>query len=155
PDQPYAHADGPADIFARIGELDLLLLDSSVPGKPYGRLEPRTLAWLEAELRSSATRPALLLLHHPPFATGIEHMDVQNLHNATALEGVIRRHPRARLIAAGHVHRAVLTQFAGIAATIAPVPNHAVALDLAAALPPSLMVEPPAFHLHAWFAGSG
>src|SRR4051794_41148329 len=85
PRQPYAHRDGPADMFARVGELDLLLLDSSVPGQSYGLLEPRTLAWLEAELRSSATRPALLFLHHPPFVTGIEHMDVQNLHNAAAL----------------------------------------------------------------------
>lgn len=155
PSQPYAHPDGPADIFARAGGLDLLLLNSSVPGKPHGLLEPRTLAWLEAELRSSATRPALIFLHHPPFVTGIEHMDVQNLHNAPALEAIVRRHPRARLVAAGHVHRAVLTQFAGIAATIAPAPNHAVALDLEAAMPPSFTVEPPAFHLHAWFPGAG
>ena len=29
-------------------------------------------------------------------------------------------------------------------------PNHAVALDLCATLPPSLKVEPPGLHLHAW-----
>ena len=82
-------------------------------------------------------------------------MDVQNLRNATALGDILRRHPRARLVAAGHVHRATLTQFAGCLATICPAPNHAVALDLDESLPPSFKVEPPAFHVHAWFAGDG
>ena len=70
-----------------------------------------------------------------------------------ALAAIVCKHPRARLIAAGHVHRATLTSFAGIAATICPAPNHAVALDLDGHLPSSFMVEPPAFHLHAWFPG--
>jgi hypothetical protein len=43
--------------------------------------------------------------------------------------------------------------FEGIATTICPAPNHAVALDLAETLPPSFKLEPPAFHLHAWFPG--
>jgi hypothetical protein len=51
------------------------------------------------------------------------------------------------------VHRALSTSFAGRAATICPALNHAVDLDLAAARVPSLVVEPPALHLHAWFAG--
>jgi hypothetical protein len=58
-----------------------------------------------------------------------------------------------QLIASGHVHRAVLTAFAGIPCTICPAPNHAVALDLAESRAPSFVVEPPAFHLHVWFSG--
>jgi 3',5'-cyclic AMP phosphodiesterase CpdA len=109
--------------------------------------------WLDGKLAASASRPALLFLHHPPFVTGIMHMDVQNLRNADALAAILRRHPRMRLVASGHVHREALTTFAGVATTICPAPNHAVALDLAAQWPPSFKVEPPAFHLHAWFAG--
>ena len=98
--------------------------------------------------------PAFLFLHHPPFVTGIAHMDRQNLRNADELSGVLARHRRARLVAAGHVHRDTMTTlFAGIAATICPAPNHAVALDLGGRLPPSFMVEPPAFHVHAWVPG--
>jgi 3',5'-cyclic-AMP phosphodiesterase len=63
----------------------------------------------------------------------------------------VRRHPRVRLVAAGHVHRATLASFAGVAATICPAPNHAVDLDLAELRAPSFRVEPPAFHLHVWF----
>ena len=82
-------------------------------------------------------------------------MDRQNLRNAGELSALVRRHPRARLVAAGHVHRATLTMFAGIAATICPAPNYAVALDLGAACRLLVLVEPPAFHLHAWFGGAG
>jgi 3',5'-cyclic AMP phosphodiesterase CpdA len=78
-------------------------------------------------------------------------MDRQNLHNADALAEIVRRHPRVRHIAAGHVHRATVTQFAGVPATICPAPNHAVALDLTELIAPSFTVDPPAFHLHAWF----
>ena len=136
-----------------VGDLDLLLIDSSVPGQPHGELDAETLAWLDATLGASTNRPALLFLHHPPFITGITHMDVQNLRNADALAATLRKHQRVRLIASGHVHRATLTTFAGIAATICPAPNHTVALDLDARLPPSFAIEPPAFHLHAWFPG--
>lgn len=149
----YAQSSGALNSLHAIGPLDLVLLDSSVPGKPHGELEAPTLAWLDATLALSSTRPALIFLHHPPFVTGIHHMDVQNLRNAGALANVLRRHPRARLVAAGHVHRAALTQFFGVPATICPAPNHAVALDLEESFPPSFKVEPPAFHLHTWFSG--
>jgi 3',5'-cyclic AMP phosphodiesterase CpdA len=144
-------AQEPMNLVRTVGELDILLLDSTVPGAAHGELDATTLAWLDAALGASATRPALLFLHHPPFVTGIGHMDVQNLRNAEALAALLRKHKRTQLVAAGHVHRATMTQFAGIAATICPAPNHAVALDLEGRWPPALILEPPAFHLHVWF----
>jgi 3',5'-cyclic AMP phosphodiesterase CpdA len=151
--QAYAFPRGALHSVREVGGVDVVLIDSVTPGENYGTLDADGLAWLETVLSASTTRPALLFLHHPPFVTGIAHMDVQNLSNAGDLAAVLRRHRRGRLVAAGHVHRAVLTSFAGIAATICPAPNHAVALDLDARLPPSCTIEPPAFHLHAWFAG--
>jgi 3',5'-cyclic-AMP phosphodiesterase len=155
PNAAYAFSSGPLDQKIELAELDLVLLDSSVPGKPHGMLDAATLQWLEATLASSAERPALLFLHHPPFITGIWHMDRQNLHNSGELAPIIRRHPRVQLIAAGHVHRATLTVFAGVPCTICPAPNHAVDLDLDRLREPSFRVEPPAFHLHTWFPGEG
>ncbi len=153
--QAYAFPAGPLNQHFQVGGLDLVLLDSSVPGKPHGELDAPTLRWLEAALASSADKPALVFLHHPPFKAGIWHMDRQNLLNAGELAPIIRRHPRVQLIAAGHVHRATLTMFAGVPATICPAPNHAVDLDLAELREPSFKVEPPAFHLHSWFPGEG
>lgn len=151
----YAFPSGPLNQRVEIAGLDLVLLDSSVPGKPHGELDAPTLQWLEATLSTSPDRPALVVLHHPPFKTGIWHMDRQNLLNATELAAVVSRHPRVQRIATGHVHRATLTTFAGVATTICPAPNHAVDLDLAELREPSFKVEPPAFHLHSWFPGEG
>jgi 3',5'-cyclic-AMP phosphodiesterase len=155
PQADYALASGPLNQRIEIAGLDLVLLDSSVPGKPFGELEAPTLQWLEATLASSADRPALLFLHHPPFQTGIWHMDRQNLLNASDLAPIVRCHPRVQLIATGHVHRATFTMFAGVPTTICPAPNHAVDLDLERLREPSFKVEPPAFHLHTWFPGEG
>ena len=155
PQAAYAFPTGPLNQRVEIGGLDLVLLDSSVPGRPHGELDAPTLQWLEATLASSPDRAAVLFLHHPPFKTGIGHMDRQYLLNAGELAAVIKRHPRTQLIAAGHVHRAILTMFAGIPSTICPAPNHAVDLDLAELREPSFKIEPPAFHLHTWFPGEG
>jgi Icc protein len=155
PSAAYAFAAGPLNQRIDIGNLDLLLLDSSVPGKPHGTLDAATLQWIEDALASASDRPALLFLHHPPFEAGIWHMDRQNLLNSSDLGAIVRRHPRVRLIACGHVHRATLTLFEGVPTTICPAPNHAVDLDLGELREPSFKVEPPAFHLHAWFPGQG
>lgn len=151
--QRYAQPSGAANLHLALEALDLFLLDSSVPGQPYGHLDGATLSWLDASLAASADRPALVFLHHPPFVTGITHMDRQNLRNAHDLAAVVAARPRVRLVAAGHVHRAVATVFAGVAATICPAPNHAVDLDLLDAHAPAFRAEPPAFHLHVWFPG--
>jgi 3',5'-cyclic-AMP phosphodiesterase len=155
PKAAYASSSGPLNQKIAVGQIDLMLLDSSVPGKPHGELDAPTLQWLDTMLRSSADRPALVFLHHPPFLAGIWHMDRQNLTDAAELAIVIRRHPRVQLVATGHIHRAALTMFAGVACTICPAPNHAVELDLDHLREPSFKVEPPAFHLHSWFAGEG
>ena len=155
PPAGYASPLGPLNQKIELDGIDLVLLDSSVPGKPHGELDASTLQWLETTLSSCADRPALLFLHHPPFKTGIWHMDRQDLLNAGDLASIIRRHLRVQLVAAGHVHRATLTMFAGVPATICPAPNHAVDLDLEHLREPSFRVELPAFHLHSWFPGDG
>ena len=151
----YARPSGALHSLRMIGDVDVVLVDSTNPGRNYGTLDAESLAWLEGVLAASPSRPALVFMHHPPFVTGISHMDVQNLRNADDLADTLHRHRRARLVAAGHVHRAALTNLAGAAATICPAPNHAVALDLDARWPPSFTIEPPAFHLHAWIPDDG
>lgn len=154
-DQSYAAPSGALNQARELADVDIIMLDSSVPQHPHGALDEATLRWLEATLGASERRPALLFLHHPPFVTGIAHMDRQNLLNAEDLAAIVRRHERVRLIGCGHVHRSTFTTFADVPTTICPAPNHAVDLDLAEARAPSFRVEPPAFHLHTWSEGDG
>jgi 3',5'-cyclic AMP phosphodiesterase CpdA len=138
-----------------VGALRLVLMDSTVPGKPHGLMCAERLAWLEAALSEAPHRPTIVALHHPPFETGIRHMDVQNCHNAEALAAVLSRHPQVLATVAGHVHRTVMTSFAGRPASIAPSPAHAVSLALDPDAAPTFHLEPPGLHLHRWQPASG
>jgi len=66
PDPAYGAADSALNSMRSIDELDILLIDSTVPGSPHGELDAATLAWLDGTLTT-----AILFLHHPPFKTGI------------------------------------------------------------------------------------
>ncbi len=90
----------------------LVLLDSSVPGKPHGELgDGDTRLARRAARRGAGASDA----HRPApsaFVTGIRHMDVQNLFDAAALEEVCCASAGVALTC-GHIHRTVVTGFAG------------------------------------------
>jgi 3',5'-cyclic-AMP phosphodiesterase len=156
PDPAYGPVDGCAlNSIRSVDGLDIFLVDSTVPGAAHGELDAATLAWLDDTLTASMTRPALLFLHHPPFNTGIVYTDAMRLRNAGSLAAVLKRHPRVLLVAAGHVHRAAQTVFAGVSASICPAGEQAVTLDFEPRWPEVFRIEPPSFHLHAWIPGEG
>lgn len=140
------------------GPMRVILVDSSVAGASHGDAleapgDPARLDWLDGLLASEPDRPVLLALHHPPFATGIGHMDRQNLRNADRLAAVLAGHAQVLALTCGHVHRTVLARFADRPVMICPSPAHAVTLDLEPAGPPQFHMEPPAILLHVWTAG--
>lgn len=128
----------------------LVLADTLVPGSSAGALCPARLAWLEATLAAAPDRPTLLAMHHPPFATGIGHMDRIALQDPEGFAALLARHPQVRLVACGHVHRPVVTRIAEAVVVIAPSVAHQVALDLRADAPSAFVLEPGAFLLHRW-----
>lgn len=134
--------------------LRLIGLDTTVAGKPHGHLDKERLSWLDECLDSAPHKATLLFLHHPPFETGIRHMDVQNLTNAGELFAVLARHPQVRHVACGHVHRASETCINGVAVSIAPNAAHSSTLDLDPGGPSSFTMDPPAIRLFR-FGGDG
>src|SRR5262249_1885935 len=73
--------------------------------------------------------------------------------DASPLAALIEKYPRVLLVAAGHVHRAAQTVFAGASATIGRAGEQAVTLEFKLRLPEVFRIDPPAFHLHAWLMG--
>jgi 3',5'-cyclic AMP phosphodiesterase CpdA len=118
-----------------------------IPGAGGGQLCDARLGWLDRTLAQSA-RPTVVALHHPPFATGIGHMDRISLANTEGLAEVLRRHPQVERVIAGHLHRPITCRFGGTVASVCPSPAHQVALDLSTEAPDHFVMEPPAFHLH-------
>ncbi|MFN7572776.1 MAG: phosphodiesterase [Betaproteobacteria bacterium] len=128
-------------------DLRLVALDTVIPGQGGGELCAERLAWLDRTLAQS-DRPTVVALHHPPFATGIGHMDRIALTNTASLAETIRRHPQVERVIAGHLHRPIQCRFAGTVASVCPSPAHQVALDLSPDAPDDFVLEPPGYQLH-------
>jgi 3',5'-cyclic AMP phosphodiesterase CpdA len=146
--------DGPLCYVVDLGPLRLIGLDSLISGESPGLLGPEQLAWLDARLAEAPTTPALVALHHPPFRTGIDHMDAMMLLDGAALAEVIGRHPQVERVLCGHVHRMVQCRFAGTVGLITPGVVHAVQLTLTGE-PGRWVMEPPGMLLHEWRDGRG
>jgi len=134
--------------------LRLIALDTLVTGKHQGSLDDKQLAWLDATLAAQPDRPTIILMHHPPFTTGITYMDNYNLDNAAALAAVIGRHPQIERILCGHLHRAIDRRFAGTVAGTAPGTAHQIRINLVPGARVSFNFEPPGYQLHVWQEGS-
>jgi 3',5'-cyclic AMP phosphodiesterase CpdA len=143
---------GPTIDFTVAGPVRLLALDSLVPGAPGGHLVRRQLDWLDRELSAMPDRPAIVAVHHPPFATGIVHMDRMALDDLSSaqLAEVVARHPHVERVVCGHVHRTISRRFAGTVAATVPSVAHAVTLDLRPGGPAAWQLEPPAITLYLW-----
>lgn len=128
-----------------VGDLLLVALDSNLAGGKAG-IDPTRLDWL-AQVLSGADRPVLLALHHPPFMTGVPHLDQSGFEGAAQLETLIRGSRTCRVIA-GHSHRGIRSLWAGIGASTAPAIGHALELSLSGAGKPRPLCTPPQYELH-------
>lgn len=133
----------------------LVALDSTVPRASGGELRAAQLGWLDETLGAAPRTPTIVALHHPPFWTGIGHMDRVGLANPEALERVIARHPQVERVVSGHLHRSIVTRFGGTIASTCPSPAHQVALDLSEDAQSQFVMEPPGLQLHLWREGTG
>ncbi len=132
-----------------LGELRLIALDTAVPTQGSGKLCAKRLAWLDERLGED-TRPTLIAMHHPPFVTGISHMDAIGLDGSQALEQIIARHSHVERLLCGHIHRSIQCRFGNTLASTCPSPAHQVALDLRADGSDCFVMEPPGYQLHLW-----
>ncbi|KVD18262.1 phosphodiesterase [Burkholderia ubonensis] len=133
-----------------VGAVRVLALDSQVPGTSAGDLCDARLAWLATQLDAARDRPVIVALHHPPFASGIGHMDALRLAPAAAakLDTLLRGYPNVERVLCGHVHRTMFARFGGTIASAVPAPAHQVAFDLRDNAPSAFRLEPPAFAVH-------
>lgn len=133
--------------------LRIVGLDTLVPLEGRGELCAERLAWLEETLARQPARATLLLMHHPPFLTGIGHMDAIGLAGREAFAEIVSRHPQIELILCGHLHRNIQTVVGGRRVLTAPSPAHQVALDIRPDAPSCFRMEPPGYMLHWWNEG--
>lgn len=93
-----------------LGEWQVLLLSTLLPGQVQGRLSSASLAWLDRELSQHPQRPTLVALHHHPLPIGSAWMDAIALENPDDFLQVLDRHSQVKLVLNGHIHQAFAAQ---------------------------------------------
>ncbi|WP_067647049.1 metallophosphoesterase [Nocardia harenae] len=112
-------SDAPLNQAHRVGELTVVLLDSSVPGEPAGRLSVATYDWLRATL-ADGDGPVLLALHHPPVRVHSPIVDSIALADPAPLAAIVAGSGRIAGVLTGHAHSPISTLFAGKPLVVGP-----------------------------------
>jgi 3',5'-cyclic-AMP phosphodiesterase len=137
------------------GDLRVVVMDTVIPGKVGGEVCDQRLGWLSARLTEAPRRPTVVVMHHPPFSTGIEFMDDYGFDGGAPLGALIARHDNVEAMLAGHLHRRISVRWHGTVVTTAPSTAHQVALHLEPGAAGHFSLEPPACLLHLWRPGHG
>ncbi len=155
PDVPTA--DGFVQYAIEDYPVRILALDTLEVGRHGGGFCETRAAWLQARLDEAPDRPTIIALHHPPIETGIGWLtELADSEWVMRLKAIIE--PRDNIVAmmSGHVHRLIVTSWAGTTLTVCPSSAPQLALDLRPIDPdkpdnrPMIIADPPGFALHRW-----
>jgi Icc protein len=137
--------------------LRILVLDTLEEGRHGGGFCDVRAAWLEDRLAEQPRRPTLIVLHHPPIESGLSWMtENPEAEWAQRLERIVSANPNIVALVAGHLHRPLVTQFAGATLAVCASTAPQVALDLGTIDPEvpdgrtMVVADPPGFALHLW-----
>jgi 3',5'-cyclic AMP phosphodiesterase CpdA len=150
-------ADGFVQYVVDQGPLRFIILDTLEEGRHGGAFCAIRAAWLRAKLAEEPGRPTVIVLHHPPVDTGIDWMTtLPHEPWVAALEGAMAGYDQIVGMICGHIHRPVVTSWAGRQLAICPSTAPQVALTLLPLDPdapdgrPMIVADPPAYALHYW-----
>ena len=135
----------------------IIVLDTLEIGRHGGGLDDVRADWLKARLAEAPERPTLLVLHHPPIATGLSWMtENPEARWVLKLRAIVEANPNIVAMVTGHLHRPIVTRWAGTALAVCPSTAPQVALDMEtmdADRPddrPMIVADRPYFALHYW-----
>ena len=102
-----------------VDQTRVIVLDTSVPGAGYGRVDDEQLVWLADELSTPVAGGSVLVMHHAPVPAETTLLRALELQNPDAVWAVIRGSD-VRIILAGHYHAALVEVVEGIPVVVAP-----------------------------------
>ncbi len=97
-----------------LGNWQVLMLNSQVPGQVQGHLDETELNWLEQCLDNAGDRHSIIFLHHNPVAVDCKWLAPLGLDNAEKLFELIAAYPQVKALVWGHVHQEFSEERAGV-----------------------------------------
>ena len=155
-DHSYLPQSGPMHFVAdTYGPVRIIGLDVTVPGQHHGDMDDDAVRWLETALGCEPSRPTIIMMHQPPFESGIPYIDIYCCRRGNRLADIVSRFPAVERILCGHIHRFMQLRFGGTMLCTAPSTTTAIALRPWPEAQAASFVEPPALLLHRWAANTG
>ena len=130
--------------------LRIVAIDSCPSGLHHGAIDNSDLDWLQRTLEQDTVKPTIVMMHHPPFLSGIGYMDHYRFIDAEPLASIISHHDNIEAVLCGHVHRAMIKQWTNTVVIACPSTTTEIALQLSAGAKPQSFLGPPACMLHLW-----
>ena len=150
-DHAYLPASGPFNyVVTDRGAVRIVALDVTLPDLHHGAVDEAGARWLDAALAAEPERPTIVMMHQPPFESGVPYLDAYLCRDGSRLAEIVSRHRCVERIVCGHVHRFMQLRFGGTMLCTAPSTTTAIALRLRPDAKPASYVEPPAMLLHHW-----
>jgi len=154
-DHSYLPKRGPIHYCVDDFPVRIVALDVCVPGKHHGEVDQAALTWLISILLSDRVKPTVLMMHHPPFISGIPYMDEYGCRNAEDLASLLSDFGNIEAVLCGHVHRSMMRRWAGTIVCSSPSTVTEIALQLLPSASPLSYAGPPGYMLHLWKEGQG
>jgi 3',5'-cyclic-AMP phosphodiesterase len=154
PGRSTGAAGSPFRYSARIGELRLVVCDTTIPGHEEGIFDAERRAWLATELAAEPATPTMVAMHHPPLLTGMPAFDEIGLPelDRLALGDLFAANPHVVRVVTGHVHRAIFGTAGGCGVVVCPSTYLQAPLEIGTT-ELNLIEEPPAFAVHSTVDG--
>lgn len=135
----------------------LLVIDTLEEGRHGGAFCDQRADWLRDQLTRHRDVPTYIVMHHPPFDSGIEWMTTDPLEPwvarfVDALDGA----DQVRGLICGHLHRSLTVQWRGLTVAVCSSTAPQVTLDLRPIDPDQpdqramIAAEAPAYAMHHW-----
>lgn len=114
PMQEVIGAGKELDKLVRIGNWQIVMLDSLVEGAVHGYLEASELQLLEQALQASPDLHTLICLHHHPVSIDSFWLDKIGLRNREDFLALIERYDNVKAVLWGHIHQHLEGEYKGI-----------------------------------------
>jgi Icc protein len=92
----------------------VLMIDSSVAGKPGGEISDQQLAQLERNLEQTKDKHVLVAMHHSPVSLNSQWLDEHRISNHQKLHSLLVANGNVKALITGHIHQQHETDWQGI-----------------------------------------
>jgi len=121
-------SDEPLDSVTQVNGLRIIALDTSVPGRGHGDIDPRQLEWLREQLATPALHGTVLALHHPPVPTVVHELSMLQLRNPADLSDALVG-TDVRAVLAGHFHYATSGAIGGAPVSVVTATSYSIRVE--------------------------